>query len=165
MPQAFSAIAASNARILILGSMPGLASLEAGQYYAHPRNAFWPIMQHITGISASAPYHHRCNGLVQQHIALWDVLQACERKGSLDSNIDQSSIIVNDFTHFFREHPHVTRVITNGGMAHQLFKRHVIKANTLPSGIDVLACPSTSPANARMNLRQKQACWLNALQH
>lgn len=163
MRQAFAPITSSNARTLILGSMPGVASLDAHQYYAHPRNAFWQIMQHITGIAATAAYEHRCRGLLQQQLALWDVLQACERQGSLDSNINQSRLIVNDFAHFFHQHPHIKRVLLNGHMAHQLFTRHVINTNQMPSSIEAIACPSTSPANARMPIAQKIDIWLNIL--
>ncbi len=157
---AFAPLIDHRATTLILGSMPGVASLEAQQYYAHPRNAFWSIMQHITGIRADAPYDLRCQGLLHHGIALWDVLAQCQRQGSLDSAIEASSMVVNDFLPFFRKHNKIHSVILNGSKANQLFKRHVSQPGLCPPTIQIQACPSTSPAHARLTLPQKIDLWL-----
>jgi len=98
--RSFEPIATPNARVLILGSMPGVASLEAGQYYAHPQNAFWRIMGELVGAGLEKPYDERARILKANGVALWDVLQSCIRPGSLDSDIRDE--VPNDFAAFFR---------------------------------------------------------------
>lgn len=90
-------ILSNNARLLILGSMPGQASLAAQEYYAHPRNLFWPLMQSLFQIDASAAYPQRLAALTARGILLWDVIQHCQRVGSLDSQIQTHSIQINNF--------------------------------------------------------------------
>lgn len=160
MINAFAAIANESCKILILGSMPGVVSLDQQQYYAHPRNAFWSIMKEITDTAVQADYPTRCQSLLEHNIALWDVLAQCRRQGSLDSAIETDSVITNDFAGFFRDHPTIQRVILNGNTAFTLFKRHVVKPDLCPSRIDIIACPSTSPANARLTIQQKTDRWL-----
>ena len=108
--------------------MPGKASLRAGQYYAHPRNAFWPIVEQVFGIPAALPYAQRCRRLVQQRIAVWDVLETCTRSSSLDADIDEASIVTNDFERFFACHARIRGVYFNGATAERLFRRHVLPA-------------------------------------
>ena len=115
--RSFAPIAAPGATVLILGSMPGRASLLAGQYYAHPRNAFWPIMGELFGAGPELPYARRVRVLARAGVAVWDVLASCTRGGSLDSDIDPGSIVANDFASFFRAHPRIERVYFNGAMA------------------------------------------------
>jgi TDG/mug DNA glycosylase family protein len=156
----FPPISAADAEVLILGSMPGRASLDAQQYYAHPRNAFWPIMAMSCGFDPAAGYAQRCASLVARRIAVWDVLQSCSRQGSLDAAIDASSVRVNDFGAFFAAHPGVRRVLFNGATAERLYRRHVLPR--LPPASAALACvrlPSTSPAHAAMTHAQKTARW------
>jgi hypoxanthine-DNA glycosylase len=158
----FAPIAAADCEILILGSMPGTASLAAIQYYAHPRNAFWPILGDIVGFAADAAYEERLRALLAARIAVWDVLRSCRRPGSLDSNIDAASEIANDFPRFFREHPRLIRVLTNGGGATVCYRRHVLAAG---HGKDLLhlVLPSTSPANASWTFARKLEAWRAAL--
>ncbi|MDF1797223.1 MAG: DNA-deoxyinosine glycosylase [Coxiellaceae bacterium] len=161
--QCFNDVSAEDATTLILGSMPGIASLEAQQYYAHPRNAFWSIMQSVTNVKATAPYQQRLDALRKSKIALWDVLASCHRSGSLDSAIQTESIIVNDFKTWFEQHPSVQRVLLNGGKAFELFNRHVISVELIANTIHSVKCPSTSPAYASMGFEAKKFAWLKAL--
>ena len=157
--QSFAPIAAPDAEILILGSMPGVASLEAKQYYAHPRNAFWGIMGELFGAGIELPYAERQDILKSRRIAVWDVLQFCQREGSLDSNIKDE--VPNDFARFFHTHPHVRRIGLNGGKAAMSFDKYARSA--LPSGAVVVTLPSTSPAHAAKRFEQKCAEWRGAL--
>ena len=153
----FPPIVGSEPRILILGSMPGVASLEAQQYYAHPRNAFWPIMADLFDLDKNWPYPRRCEHLARAGITVWDVLKACHRPGSLDQHIDPASIEANDFQHFFIQHPGIEAVFFNGGKAEQLFKRHVLPTVAEPPTLAKL--PSTSPAHASLSFNQKLEAW------
>ena len=147
-----------SARRLILGSMPGKASLAAGQYYAHPRNAFWPSLGELFGAYPHLTYAERCNILTAKGIAVWDVLKSCRRQSSLDADIEKSSIITNDFAAFFADHPQLQQVFFNGAAAEQSFRRHV--ATTLDlSHLHFQRLPSTSPAHAALSLQQKLAAW------
>lgn len=153
--RSFAPVAAPDARVLILGSMPGIASLEAGEYYAHPRNAFWPIMGALFGAGPDLPYAERMARLMANSVAVWDVLQACEREGSLDSNI--RSEVPNDFAAFFASHPEIRRIGLNGGKAAASFRKYA--ALFLPSGAEVHVLPSTSPAHAARSFEVKCDLW------
>ena len=156
----FEPVANRSSRLLILGSMPGRASLQAGQYYAHPRNAFWPIMGELLGFDPRAPYRERLAMLLAEGIALWDVLQTCTREGSLDSDIDESSIVANPFAVFLRAHPRIRTVCFNGAKAEAAFRRHVLPELAGESGqVAFHRLPSTSPANASIPYPKKLAAW------
>jgi len=158
--ESFAPIENRSARVLVLGSMPGRASLDAQQYYAHPRNAFWKIMAALLrqpGL-ASLPYPRRIATLRKSDIALWDVLGSCTREGSLDSDIDDSSIVPNDFAGFFRRHPHVRRVFFNGAKAEQAYRRFVLP-NLEGDTRGYLRLPSTSPAHASLSFDAKLEAW------
>lgn len=158
------AIAPANARVLVLGSMPGAASLAAGQYYAHTQNAFWWIMGDVIGASPALAYGRRITALRRAGIALWDVIGSCRRQGSLDSAIDQESIRVNDVVALIAQRPGIRSVLTNGGMAGKLFRRHLAAAIAeLPRAPDWHSLPSTSPANASWSREAKLAAWRHAL--
>lgn len=159
--RSFAPLARADARVLILGSMPGVASLEAQQYYAHPRNAFWPIMLGLFGIDPAWPYPDRCAALLNQRIAVWDVLKYCQRPGSLDAAIRPDSIVANDFPGFFSRHRQVAAVFFNGAAAERLFKRHAYPHQAPPSADKRIykRLPSTSPAHAAMSLQQKLDQW------
>jgi hypoxanthine-DNA glycosylase len=137
----FPPIAREDARVLVLGSLPSEASLRAGEYYAHPRNAF-----------------ERCQALVDAGIAVWDVLASSVRPGSLDSDIRMSSVIPNDFATFLAEHDRLQLVCFNGRKAEAIFHRHVMRS--IPDGTLVFASlPSTSPAHASLSFVGKLSKW------
>lgn len=154
----FPPVATPTAHTLILGSMPGDASLRAGQYYAHPRNLFWPILGELIGAHPTLAYADRLQRLGEAGIALWDVLQCCEREGSLDTRIDPRSIVPNDFLGFLKQHPHITRIFFNGAMAETSFRRHVLKSLAQPQ-LTYQRLPSTSPANAGYSFARRLDAW------
>ena len=157
-------VVAPKARLLILGSMPGVRSLEAQQYYAQPRNAFWQIMGMQLGAGPEKPYDERLEILKQNRIALWDVLQSCHRPGSLDSAIRVADAVPNDFARFLATHSAITHVYFNGVAAAGLFQRLVVARGLAPQRpIAYATLPSTSPANARMGLEAKMEAWLKPL--
>lgn len=147
---------AAGAQLLILGSMPGDASLRAAQYYAHPRNAFWPIMGELVGAGPALAYADRLQALTTARIALWDVLESCARTGSLDSAISDER--ANDFAAFFAEHPGISRVFFNGTKAEQAFVHHVLPGLG-KTALSFRRLPSTSPANAGMSFQRKLELW------
>ena len=156
----FPAVVDENARTLILGSMPGRASLDVNQYYAHPRNAFWRIMGVLFGADPELPYTRRLQILQQHQIALWDVMKSCDRPGSLDSAINESSIEANDFAGLFTRYPNIDAVFFNGAKAEQSFNKYVITelaAGLLPS--IRIRLPSTSPAHASIDFKAKLILW------
>jgi TDG/mug DNA glycosylase family protein len=156
----FPPIARRDAHTLILGSLPGQRSLQMQQYYAHPQNAFWKLIGAIFEMETAAPYPRRVQVLQKNCIALWDVLAAAERPGSLDSSIVHASALANDFAKFFRAHPRIRRVFFNGRKAEEMYRRFV-----LPGLGEEFACiryeslPSTSPAHAGMTFAKKLDRW------
>ena len=148
-------IVSSRTRLLILGSFPGVASLAAQQYYGHPQNHFWKILQAIwpsgpigTGVDS---YKIRSEWLLSKQLGVWDVYAACEREGSLDSNIRNP--VVNDFAELKRLCPELQAIAHNGG---ESFKH---SRHTLLLGLSVYKLPSTSPANASWSFERKLAAW------
>lgn len=149
----FPYIASPNAKILILGTMPGVQSLEKQQYYGHPQNHFWKILFALFDTPFTTDYATRKNLLLDNRIALWDVLQACIRPGSLDSAIAEE--IPNDFAAFLTAHPHITHIYFNGQKAAHFFKRYV----TVDSRYRLTTLPSTSPAHASKAFEIKLNEW------
>lgn len=158
MKYALPAIVASTSRVLILGTLPGEQSLAAQFYYVHPRNQFWRIMGTLFGEEPGSTPAERTAFLHRHHLALWDVLHAAERVGSLDSAIQQA--VPNDLTSFLTTYPAITTIVLNGGKAQQVFERQCWP--TLPTALQarlmVHALPSTSPANTQ-SFAEKLAAW------
>lgn len=156
----FPARVAQHCRVLVLGSMPGVASLAARNYYAHPRNAFWPIMAELAGIDATAPIDERIERLNDAGIGLWDVLAHCRRQGSLDAAIERTSEVPNRIPELAERLPQLQVVALNGGLARAAFKRHFgIDGWIAARGIRQLGLPSTSPAHASRSFAEKLADW------
>jgi len=138
-------------RVLILGSFPGTASLAAREYYAHPRNHFWPLVAAVTGVALpSLPYRRRLSALLASGIGLWDAIVTCRRQGSLDGAIRDA--IPGEVARVRRAAPALALVCFNGRTA----------ARALPSwreaGYATLALPSSSPAYTR-SFAEKLAAW------
>jgi len=160
MIASFPPVAATDARILILGSIPGRESLQQQQYYAHPRNAFWRIIGEIFGAAPGLTYAEQLQLLKDNGIALWDVIGNCRRKTSLDSDIEPESIAVNDFVHFLADHSRIVTVCFNGGTAETTFRRKILPSLDLETRPLLLhRLPSTSPANAGCRYLDKLAAW------
>jgi len=158
--KSFPPLSAPDAEILILGTMPGEASLKAGQYYGHPRNQFWRIICSITAIDEKSSYRERCSALIRQRLALWDVVAECEREGSLDSSIISER--PNEIEIFLTGHNRISRVVFNGGPAFRLFRKHfpaVFRSRRYQYSV----LHSTSPACARYTYEEKLRCWREAL--
>ena len=156
----FPPISREDAEILILGSMPSEESLRAKQYYAHPRNAFWPMMMELLGGSENLDYDDQARLLIENRIALWDTLKSCSRNGSLDSAIVEESIETNDFNSFFRKHKKIRHIFFNGQKSRQVFSKYVLP--DLPEickAIEFSVLPSSSPAMAMLNRKQKTDAW------
>lgn len=158
----FAPVVGKGARVLVLGSMPGVASLRQVQYYAHPRNAFWPLAARIFGFDPGLDYDARLRALQANGVALWDVLQACERPGSLDADIRGDTLVPNDFGAFLACHPSIVRLCFNGAKAAAMFRRHVLPTLAAPK-LALFELPSTSPAHAAASFEQKLAAWEPAL--
>ncbi len=161
--QSFQPVIGSNPRVIILGSMPGVASLQAAQYYAHPRNAFWPIMGALFAFDHQVDYHSRIAEIGKLPIILWDSLQSCHRPGSLDSNIDVESARANDFPGLLQRFPGVRAIFFNGATSEKYFRRLALPKLPDATAIELLRLPSTSPANAGMSFERKLAAWRQIL--
>lgn len=154
--RSFPPAAAKGVRVLVLGSMPGVESLRQQQYYAHPRNVFWPIMGTLFGFSPALPYKKRLEELNRAGVALWDSLAGCERSGSLDSNIREP--VPNDIPGLLKQYPEIHAVFCNGTASYQFLKKyHGLLFER--SDLAIRQLPSTSPAAAVYSFEQKLKCW------
>ena len=143
-------------RILILGSFPGEASLQAQQYYAHPRNQFWRLLSAVLADDLTAlPYAQRLECLLAHRIGLWDAIAVCERKGSLDTAIRRAR--ANDFDHLRQRCPALQRVCFNGKTSGKYAVRFA------DAGFETLVLPSSSPANMQLSFEQKLQAWKRIL--
>lgn len=160
----FPPIATADAKVLILGSLPGRVSLLQGKYYAQPRNAFWRIIGKVFDIAPDLLYVERTRRLAEERVALWDVCAAAQRPGSLDSAISYSSVIANDFAAFLAAHPKIEHICFNGGKAAELYRRIVLPGLPVEmQSIRTETLPSTSPAHASMPFEEKLSRWSLAL--
>ena len=164
LKKGFPPIIDKKAAVLILGSMPGEESLRKNEYYGHPRNAFWKIMATLFEFDPSIKYKERIKILLKNKIALWDVMRLCERKGSLDSNIKDETIIENNFESFFSKYPNINNVYFNGAKAEKEYLRRVLpELSGLKYNINYERLPSTSPAMTQMTFKAKLLEWSNIL--
>jgi len=145
MITAFEPIIDKNCKVLILGSMPSVKSLEKQQYYGNKRNQFWKIIYELFNEEAEEEYENKKMFLLKHHIGVWDVLKNCDREGSSDSKIINP--VCNDFKTFLKQYPNIKAVFFNGGKAEELFRKVVMEE--IPNREDLLfhRLPSTSPAN------------------
>lgn len=161
----FKPIANRQSTILILGSIPGAKSLVKNEYYAFKRNCFWKIMTELLQAHDCQSYQQRIKLLRDHGVALWDVLQSCARKGSLDSSIVSTSVNINNFTQFFRSHPNINTICFNGKKAEALFRSHVLENHPGLRSKSFISLPSTSPAMAVLSQAQKKREWSVLMQY
>ena len=154
------AVANTNARVLILGSLPGRVSLQRRQYYAQPRNSFWRLMGQQFDFRADLPYSSRISALKRNRVALWDVCASAHRPGSLDASIDTATVRPNEFPSFFLEYNNIGTVFFNGAKAAALY-RQLVMPNLPPAmrSLSYKSLPSTSPAHAAMPFAEKLGRW------
>lgn len=155
----FEPVIGQRPTVIILGSMPGVVSLQANQYYANPRNAFWKIMGELFSLQASASYAQRIEQISSKPVILWDSLKACHRPGSLDAKIQPASAEANDFSALLLEYSEVRAIVFNGAASEKFFRRLALPTLTNFPQLQLLSMPSTSPANAGMSFAQKLARW------
>jgi len=167
--RSFAPLIGQGAHTLVLGTMPGQKSLQAQQYYAHPRNALWPILCAIATRSLPSydvhhqlSYEERCTLILDTGFALWDVLDSCVRPGSLDSRIERDTEQPNAIAALLAKHVSIELIVCNGQTSRALFKRHI--EHTLgPTAPSIIQLPSTSPAMATLNLQAKHDKWRSAI--
>ena len=153
--RSFAPVYAPAARVLIVGSMPSVKSLAEAQYYAHPRNAFWPILFDVFGETPTDDYERRKALIRENGLALWDAARCCEREGSLDSSM--RGVEYNDFAPLYAQCPGIHTVLCNGGTAHALFLKSGFAGDR-----QVIRMPSTSPAYT-MAYARKLTIWKETL--
>lgn len=152
---------APDCRVLILGTVPSLRSLELKQSYGHKQNFFWPLMGEMFDAGPELPYAERIARLHRLGIGIWDVFKHCERPGSLDSSIVRESEVPNEIPELLRTHPGIRAIALNGGKAQQGFRRHILPRldEELRERVTLLDLPSTSPANASISRDEKRRRW------
>jgi len=156
----FAPIIGAAPLVLILGSMPSVASLEKFQYYGKPQNAFWRIMGELFGAGPDLPYEQRTKLLARKGVAVWDVLASCERPGSLDSAIKMQTIAANDFAALLGDQPGIRHVFFNGKKAEEIFCKHALASvESVRPDLNYTALPSTSPAMASLSFAEKLDRW------
>ena len=154
MPISFAPVIDDKTEILIIGTMPSVASLQAQEYYAFKHNAFWKIIADISQTLEFRDYQHKLKTLSALHLGLWDNLQFCEREGSLDSQIYNE--IPNNFQELLSQYPQIHKLLFNGQKSYQFFKKYQSK---LLNKYSYKVLPSTSPANATIKYSDKLKRW------
>jgi len=154
----FPPIIDKNSKILILGSIPGVKSLEKQQYYAHPQNKFWKIIFELLNEEFTDDYAERINILKKHQIALWDVIDSCERKGSLDSEIKNEE--ANQIAELLQKHPNIQAIFCNGGKSYKNLQKILGKNFRIP----VILLPSTSPLHT-VSFEKKLDDWKKILEY
>ncbi len=158
--KSFLPVIDNKSKILILGSMPGVKSLQEQEYYAHPQNRFWKLM----GLFCNEPELHEYNYkrkleiLLKNNIALWDTIKTCLREGSLDTDIQKE--IPNNIRELLNKYPNIKIICLNGNKAYCAFKKYF---PDLSEKYKCLKMPSTSPANAKFKLRDLYNIWNSAI--
>lgn len=156
----FEPIADPKARVLIVGSLPSVLSIQKQEYYGNPRNAFWRVMGELVDAGPDKPYAMRAEILKRRGVAVWDVLRTAARHGSMDAAIAMDSAIANDFRGFYAEHPKLELICFNGMKAAELYERLVVPQGISTIGnIETKTMPSTSPAYASMTFAEKLDQW------
>jgi TDG/mug DNA glycosylase family protein len=155
----FAPLIGDDARVLILGSLPGKRSLREQQYYAHPQNSFWRIMAQLVQIDPANSYAERCSALKENRIALWDVLASAHRAGSLDSAIEVAGARKNDFAGLLNENQGIRLICFNGRKSRELFDRLVVEDLPSADNFQLVNLPSSSPAHAAMKFDMKLKHW------
>ena len=168
--QGLPPVVSDNTGVLVLGSFPGVASLRAGQYYGHPQNHFWRILQALWPQhplpAGPGSYAGRCQWLLDRRLGVWDVYASCVREGSLDTSI--RGAVVNDFALFRAICPRLTAIAHNGAESHK-HAPLVLHSLQSPGGaaggapIESIKLPSTSPANASWSVERKLAAWADLM--
>ncbi|MDR6368811.1 hypoxanthine-DNA glycosylase [Chryseobacterium bernardetii] len=153
----FSPIIDAQSEILILGSIPGVKSLEKQQYYGHPQNKFWKIIFELLNEDFTDDYIQRIETIKKHHIALWDVIDSCERKGSLDSEIRNEE--ANQIEELLEEHPNIKAIFCNGGKSYKNLLKLLGKNYKLP----IFLLPSTSPLHT-VSFEKKLEEWKKVLE-
>lgn len=141
-----------DSRVLILGSFPSVKSRESGFFYGHPQNRFWKVLSGILDVPLPVTVEEKKQMLLENHIAVWDVIGSCRITGSSDSSI--KDVVPNDFTEILGKSS-IERIYSNGATSWNLYKKYLLKE----TGIEALKLPSTSPANAAWNLERLKEAW------
>ena len=147
----FEPVFDENSKILILGTFPSVKSRENHFYYGHPQNRFWKVMAAVMDSTQPQTIEEKKNFLLENHIAVWDVIHSCSIEGSSDSSI--TDVVSNDFTELFAR-THLLAVAANGTKAYELYQKYVY-----PVTKEIIKMPSTSPANAAWNLARLTAAY------
>jgi double-stranded uracil-DNA glycosylase len=155
----FAPISDGNAKVLILGTLPGQASLLKNEYYGQPQNAFWRIMGELFEAGPELPYEERKRRIVARHVSVWDVCAAAHRPGSLDASIARDSVVANDIAGFLDSHPAITLICFNGAKAAALYRTLVQPRLPQTEALRHETLPSTSPANAAVPYLEKVRRW------
>lgn len=148
----------NESQILILGSIPGVKSLEKQQYYAHPQNKFWKIIFELFSEKFTEDYPERISTLKRNHVAVWDVIDSCERKGSLDSEIKNEE--ANQIAELIEQYPNVKAIFCNGGKSYKSLQKILGKSDKIP----VFLLPSTSPLHT-ISFDKKLEGWKAILEY